>query len=69
MIDKEDIEKKDFSTALSGLCSKLSAVYSALIKVEGGGFDYNDEDILGFGLIVRDIYDDLSKISCALYGE
>lgn len=69
MINQRDIEEKDFSISMDGLIVKLGALQSAFIQAEGQGCFYGEKDLVGFGLIVRDIHDDLSKIYEVLYGD
>ena len=71
MIHPSDIENKDFSIVLPGLLLRLGAISSALIIMEEADFTdhYSPENITGFGLIIRDIMDDLLTIEKALYSD
>lgn len=69
MIHPSDIESKDFSIVLPELSLKLGAISSALIVAEEFNTMtcYSSENVTGFGLIIRDIMDDLEIVNKALY--
>jgi len=69
MIHPSDIKSKDFSIVLPELSLKLGAISSALIAAEESNATayYSSENVTGFGLIIRDIMDDLYIVDKALY--
>jgi hypothetical protein len=68
MIDKDEIESKDFSSALPRLIGQLRFIGLGL-----AGYQYVDdlgaEDLNGAGWFLLGIAEDLNKISKALYHE
>lgn len=69
MMSQRDIQVKDFSISMGCLVNKLHAICSALICSEGQDHNYHEKDLVGFGLILQDIGDDLSQIYSALYDD
>ncbi len=67
MIDKVDILRKDFSTALPCIAQKLSAIGTVLRNHDR--IDFDAEDIEALGAMVFEEADDLKIIARALYGD
>lgn len=77
MIDSSNIEEKDFSISLNEVIQKVSAVSLSLAAVDTSGLPpfqaaalhgyYHPDDLVGFGIILRDIRDDLETIRDTLY--
>jgi len=69
MIDKENIESKDFSCVLPNIINKLQAIASiAIYNTEGEIDNLTYEDFShGLGFIIQDAVDDLRLINSALY--
>ena len=67
MIDKHDLETKDFSLCLPELIGKIQAIGSSLVNLYYlKEFIPSDSFWLGFGTILNEVTDDLRKIDEAL---
>ncbi len=72
MIDKDNLERKDFSIVLPNLIAKIQFVGSSLINsvdTTGRTIEIEDEFMYGSGLILYDVLEDLQAINKALYPE
>ena len=70
MIDKRNIERKDFSIVLPNLISKIQFVGSSLINtpdIENHTIEIESDFMYGSGLILYDVLEDLQAIDKALY--
>lgn len=69
MIDKDDIESKDFSLVLPVIISKLQAIaYLTKYNSDSEIDNSKDQDLThGLGAIIEDAVDDLRQINNALY--
>jgi len=70
MIDKDNLERKDFSIVLPNLISKIQFVGSSLINstdIKNHTIEIENEFIYGSGLILHEISEDLELIHKALY--
>ena len=70
MIDKQDIESKDFSLALPELIGKIQFVGSSLLNIAymKEGFIPKNSFYLGSGVILNEVVEDLEAINKALNG-
>ena len=67
MINKSEIENKDFSMTIPVIITKLITVSESL-QIRDDRRDWIDNEVMeGFGLILEDVIDDLRTINKALY--
>ena len=57
MVEKHDIEMRDFSIALPEMAAKVKAIATAMINnAYSTDYNFEEEDCLGFGSVLAEVY-------------